>query len=65
MEGAAAQEPAYDCTKSKGSIERLICKDAELASLDRLIASIYASALSKAGNEHPPVLVTDCTRLRY
>lgn len=53
---ATAQGPAYDCHKANGSIERLICADTELAALDRAMASVYAAALSKTGNEHPPVL---------
>ena len=53
---AVAQVPAYDCAKANGSIERLICQDAELASLDRAMRSTYAQALRKARNEHPPVL---------
>ena len=53
---ATAQRPAYDCNKANSSIERLICEDAELASLDRAVANVYALALSKAGNEHPLVL---------
>ena len=52
---ATAQGPAYDCTKANG-IEKLICEDAQLASLDRAMASVYAAALRKADNEHPPVL---------
>lgn len=53
---AAAEGPAYDCAKASGSVESLICSDAELAALDREMASVYAAALRKAGNEHPPVL---------
>lgn len=53
---AAAQGPAYDCSKADGSIETLVCGDAELGALDRTLASVYAAARAKAGNEHPPVL---------
>lgn len=53
---ACAQGPADDCNKVSGSIELLICEDAELASLDRAMANVYAAALRKATNEHPPVL---------
>ncbi len=45
---ACAQGPAYDCNKVSGSIEKLICEDAELAALDRAMASVYAAALHKA-----------------
>jgi uncharacterized protein len=34
----------------------LICADSELGALDRTMAVVYAAALRKATNEHPPVL---------
>ncbi len=39
------ESPAFDCTKAKSSAEKLICEDADLAKLDRLIADRYAAAL--------------------
>jgi uncharacterized protein len=49
--------PAFPCAQvESGSIEELICKDAELAVLDRKLADAYAAATAKAINEHPPVL---------
>jgi uncharacterized protein/heat shock protein HslJ len=54
-----ARGPAFDCAKADGSIERMICDDAELATLDRTMASVYAAALRKAANERPPVLEAD------
>lgn len=49
--------PSYDCTSpSLSSIENLICHDATLAAMDRQLARIYAQALAKAQNQHPPVL---------
>jgi uncharacterized protein len=54
---ALAASPAFDCSKAgAGSIEALICNNDELAKLDRTLADVYASALKKAANEHPPVL---------
>lgn len=52
-----AKGPAFDCRKAKaGSIEELICKDDELALLDRKLDGVYKAALKKAANEKPPVL---------
>jgi uncharacterized protein len=54
---ALAESPAFDCRKAEaGSIEALICHNDDLATLDRTLAGVYASALAKANNEHPPVL---------
>ena len=49
--------PAFDCRKVKsGSIEAMICGDAELSELDRKLAGVYSAATARAKNEHPPVL---------
>jgi len=54
---ALAQGPSFSCDKVEpGSIEEMICKDEELAALDRKLADAYAQATRKATNEHPPVL---------
>lgn len=54
---AAAQGPSFSCDKVRaGSIEEMVCKDSALADLDRKLAQVYAAALKKAANEHPPVL---------
>lgn len=54
---AVAAKPAFDCKKvAEGSIEELVCRDEELASLDRKLATVYQQASKKASNEHPPVL---------
>jgi uncharacterized protein len=37
--------PAFDCAKAESSAEKLVCKDSELASLDKLVADRYAAAL--------------------
>jgi uncharacterized protein len=34
----------------------IVCADPELAALDRKLSEVYAAALRKATNEHPPVL---------
>ena len=57
MIGAAmAQGPSFDCSKASGSIEEMICKDAELSALDRRLAEVYAAASKIAVGEDPPVL---------
>jgi len=54
---ALAERPAFDCSKATaGSIEALICQDDDLARLDRTLADVYASALAKVANQHPPTL---------
>jgi uncharacterized protein len=54
---AMAQGPSFDCSKvEKGSIEELVCQNAELSALDRQMAEVYGQALKKAGNEHPAYL---------
>lgn len=54
--GALAQGPAFDCTQARGSVEQMICADPALAARDRQMAAVYAAALRKAGQEHPPTL---------
>ena len=54
---ASPQGPSFPCDDAAdGSIEALVCEEAELAALDRRLAEVYGQALEKAGNEHPPVL---------
>lgn len=53
----AAADYTIDCRKPPaGSMETLVCKDSALMALDREMAGLYAAALKKAGNEHPPLL---------
>lgn len=57
---AQADTPSFDCAKARdGSIDKLICSDAALTSLDRKLAEVYAAATRKAVNEHPPTLKTE------
>ena len=54
---AQADSPAFDCAKARdGSIEKLICGDAALSSLDHQLAEVYEAATRKAVNEHTPTL---------
>ncbi|MCE8528470.1 MliC family protein [Ruegeria pomeroyi] len=44
---AFAQEgPSFDCSKAQSDVETLICEDADLARLDRLVAERYTAALA-------------------
>jgi uncharacterized protein len=42
---AKAVSPSFDCAKASGQVEQLVCKDADLAGLDRKLADVYAKAL--------------------
>lgn len=42
---AGQKGPTFDCAKASGQVETLICKDEELAALDRRMAQIYAAAM--------------------
>ncbi|SDC98859.1 MliC family protein [Ruegeria marina] len=41
----AQQGPAFDCAKAQSDAENLICQDADLARLDRLVTGRYVAAL--------------------
>jgi uncharacterized protein len=57
VSAATQTGPAFSCAKvAPGSIEAMVCGDAELSALDRKLAGVYASALKKAANEKPPQL---------
>jgi uncharacterized protein len=45
---ARAEGPTFDCGKVQADVEKLICSDAALASLDRKLDAVYKSALAKA-----------------
>lgn len=54
---ASGPGPSFACGAVKAaSIEALICRDPELARLDRQLASVVAAARAKAGNERPSQL---------
>ncbi len=54
---ARADRPSFDCSSVEaGSMEAMVCEDAELSELDLKLAEVYGQALDKATNEHPPVL---------
>ena len=43
--------PSFDCSKSTGEFEQMVCKDPALAALDRQLADTFAQALAKAGDK--------------
>lgn len=59
---AKAAGPSFACDQVEtGSIEAMICGDAELSALDRKLSGVYAAASRKAINEHPPQLKAEQT----
>lgn len=49
--------PSFSCDQvDPASIEARVCADATLSALDRKLADTYSAALSKAGNQNPPLL---------
>jgi len=45
---ALAEGPTFNCAKAQGQVEKLICSDAALASLDRTLDGVYKAATAKA-----------------
>ena len=45
IQAKAASSPSFNCAKASGQVEQLICRDAELAALDRQMAATYAKAM--------------------
>lgn len=46
-----AASPSFDCAKATHEAEKMICKDGELAKLDRSLAALYSSALKDASGQ--------------
>jgi len=44
---ALGAQPSFDCSKAAGPVEELVCKDAELAPLDRKLSDLYDEALKQ------------------
>ena len=56
---AAQTTPSFDCTqKLTSSVEQRICRDPQLAALDRQLADAYAAALAKATPADAQALAT-------
>lgn len=47
FQAQAEQGPSFDCSKKLGTVESLVCKDAELSALDRKLSDLYKAALGK------------------
>jgi uncharacterized protein len=45
---AQAEGPTFACGQVQSEVEKLVCSDAALASLDRQLGEVYRSALAKA-----------------
>lgn len=61
MAEETAAGPSFDCQQASSTLDRAICNDAELAGLDRDMASGYKAAL-KAADETGQVLLRDAQR---
>lgn len=46
-----AATPSFDCSKSPGEFEQMVCNDPALAALDRQLADNFAQALAKASDK--------------
>lgn len=55
---ASAAAPSFDCAKAGSEAEKLVCKDPELAALDRTLADDYQKALSRPGSDKDMLLST-------
>ena len=50
---ATSSSPSFDCAQASGAVEKMICGDAALATMDRQLAGVYAAAAKKAGTPVP------------
>jgi uncharacterized protein len=48
LSASAAEGPSFDCRKAQGEVQALICKDPDLAALDRKLDEVFRAASSKA-----------------
>ncbi|WP_295437270.1 lysozyme inhibitor LprI family protein [uncultured Thiodictyon sp.] len=55
-QSALAASPSFNCAKATHEAEKLICKDAELASLDRSLSQLYALVLKNTPAREQRVL---------
>ena len=56
---AQASHPSFDCSKATHEAELLICKDADLAALDRSLAELYATVLKHTPASQQAALKTE------
>ena len=53
---AYAAEPSFDCSKASHEVEELICKDPQLAALDRSLAERYAVVMKNTPADEQKLL---------
>jgi uncharacterized protein len=58
-DAAASSKPTFDCAKASGEVETLICKDPQLAALDRKLDGVYKAASAKAKDGMAALLKTE------
>lgn len=58
----AQRGPSFDCSKASNAIERAICKEPELATADRDLASVYATLAGRLGTAAKDHLAKDQVR---
>ena len=56
---ARTADPSFDCAKASHEVEELICKDAELADLDRSLADLYGVVLKHSSSSEQKHLKTE------
>jgi uncharacterized protein len=56
---AQAAQPSFDCSKASHEAEELICKDSDLAALDRSLAELYATVLKNTPASEQGALKTE------
>ena len=56
---AQAASPSVDCAKATHDVEKLICKDAELASLDNSLSSLYHTLMKNTSAAEQKLLKTE------
>jgi len=56
---AGAASPSFDCAKGSHEAEELVCKDAELARLDRSLAELYNTVLKHTPASEQGMLKTE------
>jgi uncharacterized protein len=56
---AQAASPSFNCAKASSSVEKLICNDAELASLDNSLSSLYHTLMKNTSAAEQKLLKTE------
>jgi uncharacterized protein len=49
-QGVNVAAPSFDCAKARGRIENMICAESHLATLDRRVADLFATAVAQASD---------------